>query len=135
MKADMQSRLKRILIAVSVPLFLILMGIYEYQGGSGLTCPFYRLTGLYCPGCGTGRAIQALCHGHIALAIRCNILLFILGLPCLFVLAHEYVRIVFPTLKLKPVTASQTCIRAVIILILAFWVLRNAPALSFLAPG
>ena len=126
---------KRILVTVSVPVILILLWIYEYNGGSGMTCPFYRLTGLYCPGCGSGRAVQALYHGHIAQAVRYNILLPLFGLPSLAVLAHEYLRIVFPALKLRPVYVSQTVVRAVIVIVIVFWVLRNVPALSVLAPG
>ena len=125
----------RALTAVSVPVILILLWIYEYNGGSGMTCPFYRLTGLYCPGCGSGRAVQALYHGHIAQAVRYNILLPLFGLPSLAVLAHEYLRIVFPALKLRPVYVSQTVVRAVIVIVIVFWVLRNVPALSVLAPG
>ena len=124
----------RALAAVSVPAVLALIWIYEYNGGSGLTCPFYRLTGLYCPGCGSGRAVQALYHGHLIKAVRYNILLPVLGLPSLAVLTHEYLRVVFPALKLRPVYVSQAAVKAVIVIVIAFWVLRNVPALSFLAP-
>ena len=124
----------RILAAISVPVILILILIYEHSGGSGMTCPFYRLTGLYCPGCGSGRAVQALYRGHIIQAIRYNILLPLLGLPSLAVLIHEYLRIVFPAMKLKPVFVSQSAVKAVIAVVVAFWVLRNVPSLSFLAP-
>ena len=124
----------RALAAVSVPAVLALIWIYEYNGGSGLTCPFYRLTGLYCPGCGSGRAVQALYHGHLIQAVRYNILLPVLGLPSLAVLTHEYLRVVFPALKLRPVYVSQAAVKAVIVIVIAFWVLRNVPALSFLAP-
>ena len=124
----------RALAAVSMPAVLALIWIYEYNGGSGLTCPFYRLTGLYCPGCGSGRAVQALYHGHLIKAVRYNILLPVLGLPSLAVLTHEYLRVVFPALKLRPVYVSQAAVKAVIVIVIAFWVLRNVPALSFLAP-
>ena len=123
------------MIGVSVPAMLVLLCIYEYQGGNGMECMFYRYTGLYCPGCGSGRAVSALFHGRIAEAVSYNILLPILGIPCLFVLAHEYLRIVFPALKLRPVYVSQTVVRAVIVIVIVFWVLRNVPALSVLAPG
>ncbi|MDR3198741.1 MAG: DUF2752 domain-containing protein [Planctomycetaceae bacterium] len=33
-------------------------------------CPFHFLLGLYCPGCGTLRAIHYLLHGHITTAFR-----------------------------------------------------------------
>lgn len=140
MKPDTRTDLRtdliiRVLVAVSVPAFLILLWIYERNGGSGASCPFYTLTGLYCPGCGSGRAVQALYHGHVVQAVRYNTLLPVLGLPAFAVLAHEYLRIVFPALKLRPVYISQPVVKAVIVIVIGFWVLRNVPALSFLAPG
>lgn len=140
MKPDTRTDLRtdliiRVLVAVTVPAFLILLWIYERNGGSGASCPFYTLTGLYCPGCGSGRAVQSLYHGHVVQAVRYNILLPVLGLPAFAVLAHEYLRIVFPALKLRPVYISQPVVKAVIVIVIGFWVLRNVPALSFLAPG
>ena len=78
--------------------------------------------------------MQSLYHGHLIQAVRYNILLPILGLPSLVVLIHEYLRFVFPALKLKPVFVSQAVIKAVIVIVTAFWILRNVPALSILAP-
>ena len=41
-------------------------------------CPFHRITGLLCPGCGGLRALHQLLHGHVAAAFRLNALLVIL---------------------------------------------------------
>ena len=38
-------------------------------------CHIHRLTGLFCPGCGTTRALRALLHGDFALSLRQNLLL------------------------------------------------------------
>jgi hypothetical protein len=46
------------------------------------SCAFHKLTGLYCPGCGSTRAIHALLHGDVASAARFNILA-VCGLPAL----------------------------------------------------
>jgi len=35
-------------------------------------CPFYALTGHFCPGCGATRAIAQLLHGHVATALHFN---------------------------------------------------------------
>lgn len=40
--------------------------------GFTLGCPFHRLTGLNCPGCGLGRAAIALLQGKFALAASAN---------------------------------------------------------------
>ena len=33
-------------------------------------CPIFRLTGLYCPGCGGTHALRALAHGQVADSLR-----------------------------------------------------------------
>src|ERR1700722_3214681 len=43
-------------------------------------CLFHQWTGWNCPGCGSTRAMYQLLHGHLAMAMRCNVLL-ILSLP------------------------------------------------------
>lgn len=45
-------------------------------------CPFHALTGLYCAGCGTLRALHCLLTGDIGSTVRCNALL----LPALVLL-------------------------------------------------
>ena len=41
-------------------------------------CPFHKLTGLYCPGCGSTRALHQLLHGHVAAAFDLNPLAVVL---------------------------------------------------------
>ena len=43
-------------------------------------CPFHRLTGWDCPGCGGLRAVHALLHGDLAAALHFN-LMVVLSLP------------------------------------------------------
>ena len=38
-------------------------------------CPFFALTGLKCPGCGTARALHVALHGHFAEALGFNVAL------------------------------------------------------------
>jgi len=45
-------------------------------------CPVHFLTGQYCPGCGSLRAIHSLLHGHVANAISLNPLM-VISLPIL----------------------------------------------------
>lgn len=44
-------------------------------------CPFYRLTGLKCAGCGVQRSMHCLLNGEIVAAIRYNAF-FCLFVPC-----------------------------------------------------
>ena len=125
---------RRILTALSVPALFFLLCAYEAQAGTGIKCVFYQLTGLYCPGCGSGRAIHALFQGQFSEAFGYNILFILLGFPCLLILLHEYLRLVFPSLRLKPVSIPQPLLAGVTGVIVLYWILRNIPAFSFLAP-
>ena len=102
--------------------------------GGGLLCLFHELTGLYCPGCGSGRAALALLHGHLWEALRHNPLLFLLGVPCGVLLAREYLRFVFPGLGLRKPVLPAWAGDAALGLILAFWLLRNLPGVTLLGP-
>ncbi len=123
----------RILVGLGAPL-AILFCIRRLLNGGGLLCLFYETTGLYCPGCGSGRAALALLHGHFLKALGHNPLLFLLGLPCGVLLVWEYLRFVFPGLGLRRIELPVWVGRTALALIVGFWVLRNLPAFAFLAP-
>ena len=123
----------RPLVGIIVPVFALLVCRWLLRGG-GLYCVFRELTGLYCPGCGSGRAVIALLHGRVGAAFRHNPLVFLLGFPCGALLMWEYLRFVFPGLKLKKPVLPKWTGDAALILIFAFWLLRNLPAFAFLAP-
>jgi len=88
-------------------------------------CPLRRLTGLYCPGCGGLRALQALARGHFVEAIRYNGLILLLPL-LLLVPSSLWRRINF-----------NVCLWIAILLALLYGVLRNLPWAPFvlLAPA
>jgi hypothetical protein len=48
-------------------------------------CSFHALTGLYCPGCGTTRAVHYLLHGDLMEALAMNPLM-VVSLPILVLL-------------------------------------------------
>ena len=125
---------KRLLIGIGAPAVILLALQNSWLYGNSIDCLFWRLTGLYCPGCGSGRAVTALVHGRFREMFSYNLLFFPLGVPAAGILAWEYLRLVFPRLALPPVRLPQPVVVGCAALILAFWVLRNIPALSFLAP-
>ena len=123
----------RLFIGIAAPLLILLACRWLLRGG-GLLCWFYELTGLYCPGCGSGRAALALLHGHAREALSHNALLFVLGVPCGVILVWEYLRFVFPGLKLKKIELPVWAARLAPGMILLFWIFRNIPGFAFLAP-
>ena len=78
-------------IVAIVCVFLILLvgsGFLYYHSPeekNWLICIFYKLSGYYCPGCGSGRACYCILHGRFAQAFHYNPLLCILshGLLCI----------------------------------------------------
>jgi hypothetical protein len=88
-------------------------------------CPLHYLTGLYCPGCGSLRALHQLLHGHLACALALNPLL-VLALPLLV-----FVRL-RPSWRYRP-WLGWTCLGLVVV----YGVARNVPCWPFvlLAPN
>jgi hypothetical protein len=98
-------------------------------------CPVYALTGLYCPGCGSMRALHHLLHGDIAGALTFNPLL-VIALPFLsYLFARETLPLLFG--RRSSYTLRPALIWLIIGALILFTVLRNIPVypFSWLAPG
>lgn len=97
-------------------------------------CVFHEFTGLWCPGCGSGRALAALSRLHLGAAMSANPLVT-LGLPfLLFGLVRETAA---SWGLIRPLRRSvRTLPMVLLILIAGFWILRNLPGWPFelLAP-
>lgn len=102
-------------------------GFYPY-------CVFSRATGLYCPGCGSLRALHQLLHGHVVEAFRYNALLM-LSLPLLAWLALRWLRSIIGA-RLKPLHIKPVWLWAGLVVLVTFGILRNLPlaALDWLRP-
>ena len=93
-------------------------------------CPFHALSGLYCPGCGTTRALHALLHFDWPTALAMNPLA-VLTVPLLPLLLLHQLR---PQFALPRWIADA---RVWLVVVLAFAILRNLPwePFTWLAPG
>jgi len=105
-----------------------------YHSGSWLpACPFHALTGLYCPGCGSTRALFSLLHGDPARAFSMNPAM-VLALPLLLAMVLGQAGLV-PAALSAPVRALARP-KAWLVVLVLFGVLRNLPFAPFdlLAP-
>ncbi len=91
------------------------------------SCPFKAVTGLECPGCGTGRALTALTHGDLGAVLDHNLLLPVVGSLLLVSLFGMLV-------NRQPLLARSGWAKPLLVLVLGFWALRLLPfdALSYL---
>ena len=131
-------RRNRIIVGIAVPLLLLTGMAVLYFFGNPFICLFHEVTGLYCPGCGTGRALTSILHLDFLSAIHYNILTVIF-LPFLaYFLVKSYISFVFKrgTLKVFPMIPIKL-FTGITIFIIAFWILRNIPVSPFtlIAPG
>ena len=98
-------------------------------------CPLYNTTGIYCPGCGSQRALHSLLHLDFKSVLSYN-LLFIpaTGVVLYNVFVRIYNRV--SSRQIPNVIYTKTFAIIVLIVILIFWVLRNLPIHPFnhLAP-
>jgi len=99
-------------------------------------CVFNSVTGYYCPGCGSQRAIHSLLHLNFAGVVGNNFLF----LPALFLLIYHYS---FAFLnkkfswKLPNIFYFKSTPWIILVVIILFWILRNLPIYPFniLAPN
>ena len=99
-------------------------------------CAFNALTGYYCPGCGSQRAIHNLLHLNIAGVVSNNFLF----LPAVLAIAYHYLH---PLLnnkfgwKLPNILYKRYTPWIIFGTVMLFWLLRNLPVYPFsvLAPN
>jgi hypothetical protein len=88
-------------------------------------CPFHLLTGMYCPGCGTTRALFYLVHGDMAAAFRYQPL-FLAVLPIIVLLIARRLYELCCNV-LMPLPFELPLYRLIAAAICVYFVLRNVP--------
>lgn len=104
------------------------------EAGHYPTCPFLTITGYYCPGCGSMRAMYALSHLDLVTALQLNVLTVFVMIP---IAVFHYGRWTAERYLGRPVRKNMVRPRWIWILLitfLAFWLLRNLEPFAFLAP-
>ncbi len=98
-------------------------------------CGFRSVTGLYCAGCGTGRAMSALVRGDLLTALRMNALAVIVVVPVFIGLVRNALEAFGVRVWSWP-RVHPTLIWAFGIAVFVFWIARNLPfaPFTFLAP-
>ncbi|MFJ4656404.1 DUF2752 domain-containing protein [Nocardia sp. NPDC088792] len=106
-----------------------------HRAGSYGVCPFYELTGYWCPGCGGLRGLHDLTDGRVLDAIHSNILLLPLMLGFLawwgsWVLQGWRGQRIPGLPRILP----RSALWITVAFLVAFTVLRNSPWGTWLAP-
>ena len=120
--------LKYAIMAISV--FLIYY-ILNKKFGFSIPCIFYKITGLYCPGCGITRLLFALVNLEFYESFKYNPWIFILIVLGLFYLICK----LFIFLKFKKIIKIPNYVYITLIIIsIIFGIFRNIPSFDFLGP-
>ncbi|MEN8116401.1 MAG: DUF2752 domain-containing protein [Bacteroidota bacterium] len=99
-------------------------------------CLFHSLTGGYCPGCGSQRALHNLLHLNFAGVVRNNFLFLPAALFILYHYLHPVLNKTFKW-KLPNLFYKKYTPWVVFVIVILFWILRNLTwyPFSVLAPG
>jgi hypothetical protein len=99
-------------------------------------CLFHSLTGAYCPGCGSQRALHSLLHFDIAGVVSYNFLFLPAAVLIFYHYLHPLLNRAFAW-KLPNVLYKKNTPWIILVIVLVFWITRNLPIYPFsvLAPG
>ena len=113
----------------------IALHVGDPAANSAPVCPFYAMTGLYCPGCGTLRCLHALVHADLPSAVGYNLVTVFLA-P---ILLASWLAVGLAAVTGRPShlwVPPRWLGLALAGTLVVFWILRNLPvaAFSWMAP-
>jgi hypothetical protein len=126
------SRLRNIALFFGGFALAVLLHVADPSGATPFpVCPFYAITGLYCPGCGTLRCLHSLLHADLRGAFGFNAVTVLLT-PML-VVAWLSVGIAGIGDRRPPRlwNAPRWTGWAIAVAVGSFWILRNVPLAPF----
>lgn len=131
------TRVRDMALFVGGLLFAVVLHVADPSEATAFPgCPFFAMTGLYCPGCGTLRCLHALLHADVRSALDYNALT-VLFVPMLVIAwlsaGFAGVRGRHPPLEWSTPRWAGSALGFTFGL---FWILRNVPVEPFsrLAP-
>ena len=126
----------RIFLALLLTAVAVCRAAFLYSFEGKMPCLLYIFTGIYCPGCGSGRALRALLHLNVRAAFAYNPLFVIFILPCAYYATGAFVNYIFAK-DIVPLPSIPRWLGISIgALFILFFILRNIPVFPFslLAP-
>lgn len=115
------------LILAAVVLAVVLYIYAESKYRISIPCPIYRFTGLYCPGCGSGRAFHAFCRGQVYAAFRQNPAFMLLAPAAALYFAARLTDYVISGKNRIDKYIPDKLLIAIFIILIIFGILRNIP--------
>lgn len=138
-KKSIQLLFKYWYFLLGVPVFFITKYFYRFDPENSnsifLKCPFLFLTGFYCPGCGSQRAIHDLVHFRIGDALDHNLMFVFVFLTIVgkafAIISKKY----FPNYYYD-LTHNSKFTYILVVFVFVFSICRNIPVtpFSYLAP-
>lgn len=133
------SKIDRIIYTIIVIVAIMLLSLYFFWDPVNSNffpkCPFYSITELYCPGCGSQRALHQLTNGHIIAGLKYNLLIVLLVL----VITYQIILWIVKATTHKSysnVLHKPLATKIILVIIILFWILRNIDMkpFNYLAP-
>lgn len=121
--------MKRIAITIAIVVVAVLAATIYFKFDPTVDnnlfpkCFFFLITGYQCPGCGIQRAVHCMLHGDVAGAWHYNAATFV-AIPVLLVYAYAGMRRK-SCVRLYNALNSTLAITIILVLVVAWWILRN----------
>ncbi len=132
----MRKTLNGILLLVIVGVAILFFVLDPNKHSIFPQCAFHSLTGAFCPGCGSQRALHSLLHLDIAGVVSYNFLFLPATLLLLYHYLHPWLNR-WLSLKLPNLFYLKNTPWVIFAVVMLFWIFRNLPwyPFSVLAPA